>query len=198
MTSDIFLAEQQAELQRLGFKILKTEPGSLIMASGRSFYWDCLFTFMNYTVFVRQVEVLSAQLMDSDRTRFEALAREMNPSMLPRGFQSGDAVLIAYIADTVNTDAQQICQKTRNISGFAKFTLAGALDTTTGQKYYATKSPMVGAVYYVKFRYLIQRLLNPQNAPTQEPKTVLGIGLLVMLATMFVLPVLVLIVVAAL
>ncbi|MEO0807683.1 MAG: hypothetical protein AAFY33_15405 [Cyanobacteria bacterium J06643_4] len=189
MTSESFLPEQQAELDRLGFKTLKTEPGTLVMASGKFFYWDCILTFMNYTVFVRQVEVLSAAVMESDRTRFQALAQAENPSFLPRGMQSGNAVLSVYIANTVDTDAQQICQKPRSISGFAKFYLAGALDTTTGQQYYSTKSPMVGAVYYGKFRYLIQRLLDPQNAPAKRPTSMLGVGLLVVLTLMIIFPV---------
>lgn len=188
MTSEPFLPEQQAELERLGFKTLKTEPGMLIMASGKFFYWDCILTFINYTVFVRQVEVLSAAVMEGDRTQFQTLAQSENPSFLPRGMQSGNAVLTVYIANTVDTDAQQICQNPRSISGFAKFYLAGALDATTGQQYYSTKSPMVGAVYYGKFRYLIQRLLDPQNAPTKQPISLLGAGLLVILALMIIFP----------
>ena len=192
MTSESFLPEQQAELERLGFKTLKTDPGTLIMASGKFFYWDCILTFMNYTVFVRQVEMLSAAVIESDRTHFQTLAQAENPSFLPRGMQSGNAVLIVYIANTVDTDAQQICQKPRSISGFAKFYLTGALDTSTGQQYFSTKSPMVGAVYYGKFRYFIQRLLDPKNAPAKQPTSILGAGLLIMLVLMFVFPLIVL------
>lgn len=189
-SDDDFLPTQQAELKRLGFKTLKIEPGVLIMASGRSFYWDCLLTFMNYTIFVRKVERLSAEVMDSDRTRFQALAKELNPASLPRGLQSGNAVLTVYIANEINTDAQQLCKKTRSISGFAKFYLAGALDTTQNNKYFATKSPLVGMVYYGKFRYLINRLLDPKTAPEKEPLSGSGVFLLAVMALLFLIPVL--------
>lgn len=52
------------ELERLGFQVLYIEHETLV-AGRRSFYWECLFTLVNYTVFVRRVTTLSKQLMES-------------------------------------------------------------------------------------------------------------------------------------
>ena len=109
MTLDRSLLPQQAELRRLNFQFLRAETTTII-AGRHSFHWDCIFTFITYTVFVKRVATLSAQMVEGDRPKFLSEAKSLNPSWLPRGLQAGDAVLVVYIADWVDVDAQLLCK----------------------------------------------------------------------------------------
>lgn len=177
MLDQSFIA-QQAELERLGFKILEAERNTLI-ASRRSFYWDCILTFVNYTVFVQRVTTLSAEMILSDRDRLISESKQINRSSLPRGMQSGNAVLVVYVADRVNPDAQELCERQGRL-GFAQFYVPAALDLNQNAAFLIRKTPIWGAVYYSKFRYVLARLLSPQGTPNQEPLSTSGIILLVL------------------
>lgn len=153
------LVAQRTELERLGFQVLHIEHETLI-AGRRSFYWECLFTLVNYTVFVRRVTTLSSQMMESDRSEYLLQAKRLNPSGLPRGLQAGNAVLIAYIADQVDADAQLLCEPNFR-RYFAQFYIRAALDLGSNTTFLFKKKPFWGALYYSKFRYLLTRLLLP-------------------------------------
>lgn len=174
MTAEHPLSAQQQELACLNFRILEVTPDSVI-AARRTFNWDCLFTWVNYTVFIRRVSCLTAQVMEADQVTLMQKAQQSNQSPLPRGFQSGNAVLVVYVADQVDLEAQQLCQRRTKIR-FAQFYLPAALDQDQ-QTYLIRKTPLWGFIYYTKFRYILHRLLNPQGKPNQEPRSTAGIVL---------------------
>ncbi|WP_299485705.1 hypothetical protein [Acaryochloris sp. IP29b_bin.137] len=171
MSADHPLWLQQQELTCLNFRILEVTPDTII-AARRTFNWDCLFTWVNYTVFVRRVSLLTAQVMETDQTALMQKAQQSNQSPLPRGFQSGNAVLVAYIADQVDLEAQQLCQQRTKIR-FAQFYLPAALDQNQ-HTYLIHRTPLWGLIYYTKFRYILNRLLKPLGTANQEPRSIAG------------------------
>ncbi|WP_299411396.1 hypothetical protein [Acaryochloris sp. IP29b_bin.148] len=171
MTADHPLSAQQQELSCLGFRVLEVMPDTII-AARRTFNWECLLTWVNYTVFVRRVPLLNAQVMATDQLTLMQQAQKANQSPLPRGFQSGNAVLVAYIADQVDLEARQLCQRKTKIR-FAQFYVPAALDQDR-QIYLIQKTPLWGFIYYVKFRYILNRLLKPEGTPNQEPRSTAG------------------------
>jgi hypothetical protein len=62
---------------------------------------------------------------------------------------------------------------------FAFFYLPSALDQKSGTTYYLQDTPIWGYIYYGKFRYLSQRLLNPAGIQGSEPLSPAGIGITV-------------------
>ncbi len=180
MNNGLTLDPQVQELQQLGFEILRTEP-LILIAKRRTFYWECFLTFVNYTMFVRRVERLSAAMILEEREKFLNQSKALNRSKLPRGIQSGNAILVAYIADRVDEDAQRLCEYNSK-KYFAQFYQTAALNTQTSQTYLLKKTPLWGAVYFGKFTYLLNRVLLPQVQTHQEPLSTLGI----VLTTLFV------------
>jgi len=166
------LQAQQAELKRLNFEILQVEP-EFIIAKRKTFYWDCIFTFINYTVFIQKVTTLSAQTIESDRPKFLAIAQNLNPTFLPRGIQSGNTILVIYIADYVDAEAQVACESNIKLE-FAQFYLPSALDLSRGATFLVKRNPYWGKIYYGKFRHILNRLLSPHTEPTKEPLSILG------------------------
>jgi len=187
MPLDQCLVTRQAELERLGFQVLQVEPETLI-AGRRSFYWDCMFTFVNYTVFVRRVTALSVQMLESERTQFLLRSKTLNPSSIPPGFQSGNAVLVVYIADQVDIDAQLFCEHQVRL-GFAQFYIPAVLDLSRESAFLLRHTPLWGAVYYSKFRYILGRLLSPRGRPNQEPLSISGVITALLVFLLFILPV---------
>ncbi|GAP98419.1 hypothetical protein [Leptolyngbya sp. NIES-2104] len=173
MTLDPSLIGQQAELERLGFQILQAEQDRIV-AGRRSFYWECFLTYVNYTIFVQRVDKLSAAMMMNDRDRLIPESKQVNLSPIPRGLQSGNAVLVVYVADRVEPDAQELCERQGKL-GFAEFYVPAALDLERNTGFLIQKTPAWGAVYYPRFRYILSRLLSPQGTPNQEPLSKLGI-----------------------
>lgn len=171
MNTEHPLWPQQQELGWLNFRTLDVTPDTII-AARRTFNWDCLFTWVNYTVFVRWVALLTAQIMEADQVTLMQKARQAHQSPLPRGFQSGNAVLVVYIADQVDLEAQQLCQQRTKIR-FAQFYVPAALDQNQ-QIYLMSKTPLWGFIYYTRFRYILNRLLKPQGTPNQEPRSIAG------------------------
>jgi hypothetical protein len=169
------LVAQEYELKRLNFEILQLEPEAIV-ARRRSFYWDCGFCFINYIVFVRKVPTLSAQIIESDRPRFLTISKNLNPSALPKGLQSGNAILVIYIADYVDAEAQVACEGNIKLE-FAQFYIPSALDLSREATFLVRRDPYWGRVFYGKFRYILKRLLLPHHEPTKEPLSILGISL---------------------
>ncbi|MEO0377267.1 MAG: hypothetical protein AAF329_22215 [Cyanobacteria bacterium P01_A01_bin.17] len=167
------LNAQRSELERFNFEIVKDEPETLI-ALRQKWYPDCLLTKMTYVVFVRKVPHLSVDMMEADREQLQANAKQLNPSLLPRGFQAGVAVITIYIAERVDFEAQSLCKRKPKIR-FAWFYLPAALEQSSSKVFYLKETPIWGFLYYGKFRYLIRRLLQPTDAPVQEPKSIVGV-----------------------
>lgn len=192
MLLDQDLLARQAELEQLGFKVLQVEPDQIV-AGRSSFYWDCIFTMMNYTVFVRRVTTLSEQIIKGDRPQLLTSAKTLNQSALPRGFQSGNAILVVYLADEIEHEAQSLCKSGARLS-FAQFYLPAAVNVTSKATFVVNHTPPWGAVYYCKFRYILNRLLAPQGRLNREPSSIIGIIITSLLLLLFLVTVLAIIV----
>ena len=167
------LGPQREALEALGFDIVVAEESELI-ATARRWHPDCVMTKLVYVVFVREVPRLSAAMIEQDRAGLERRARGLDSSALPNGFQKGVAVLSAYVADAVDKDARRLCTskpKTR----FAFFFLPGALDRSTREAHFLRSTPAWGALYFSKFRFILERVLKPGGtAPGSWPVSVGG------------------------
>jgi hypothetical protein len=166
------LEPQRQELQRLGFTLVDAEDGTVIGVR-RKWHLDCILTRITYVVFVRHVEHLTAEVIEHDRVELEQRARGLDTSILPRGFQKGVAVITAYVAGQVDDGARSLCEqkpKTR----FAYFYLPGVIDAGTGQVHYLRRTPAWGALFFSKFRFLMQRMLQPGAGAAHWPVSVAG------------------------
>lgn len=166
------LEPQRQELQRLGFTIVPAEDG-IVIGVRRKWHLDCILTRISYVVFVRHVEHLTAEVIERDRIELEHRARGLDTSILPRGFQKGVAVVTAYVAGQVDEGARRLCEqkpKTR----FAYFYLPGVVDAATGQVHYLRRTPVWGALFFSKFRFLMRRMLQPGAGSGHWPVSVVG------------------------
>lgn len=103
-------------------------------------------------------------------------AKHLIPSGLPRGLQAGNAVLVAYIADRVDADAQLLCE--RNFCRyFAQFYVLAALDLSSNATFLFKNKPFWSVLYYSKFHYLLTQILLSQRTPTNEPLSIVGASL---------------------
>ncbi len=178
------LDAQRGVLEELGFDIVSSEPNELIGVAQR-WHPDCVMTKLTYVVFVREVPRLTAAMIEEDRVGLEGRARSIDPSRLPKGFQKGVAVLVAYVAGAVDDDARRICSskpKTR----FAFFFLPGALDQSTGEAFYLRETPAWGAIFFSKFRFLMESVLMPPSVAGSWPISVGGAVLGVLMLLLFV------------
>lgn len=164
---------QKQELQNLGFRILQESPDKII-ATRKQWYWDCMFTRMSQFIFIQKVDKLTRERIESDRNNLEAEARKIDDSLLPRGFQKGNAVFSLYFADEMDEAAKSFCHSSPAIR-FAHFYLPAAYERKSNALYFIQHTPMWGYIFYPKFRYLIRRLLHPQSAPKSEPISLIGI-----------------------
>jgi hypothetical protein len=167
------LAQRRAELERLGFQIVE-ETQETLVATTRRFHFDCMFTSVSYVVFVRHVPELTAELIEQDRLELQQRASSLDPSRLPRGFQKGTAVLTAYLADRVTPEARALCETKPKVR-FAYFYLPAVLDRSTGLAHYLRTTPIWGALFFSKFRFLHESLLA--DTPTGGSWPVSGFGI---------------------
>ncbi len=182
------LEPQVDELKRLGFDIAETSEHEVI-AIKKQWHWDCIFTKLTYVVVARHVDELTASMIDEDRESLAAKAKQLDNSLLPRGFQKGVAVIVAYLARQVTEEARERCESKPPMR-FAWFHVPSARDTTAKLNYFVRKTPAWGGLYYGKFRHLIQRVLEPSQPATNAPLSKMGIGLLALMAFSIVLPLL--------
>jgi hypothetical protein len=169
------LAQRKTELARLGFNVLPTS-GSVV-ATRSKFYWDCLLTKLDYVVFVRKVERLTEDVFVQERAKLEEEAKDLDPSLIPRGMQKGTATVVVFLADEVDAGLADRVRADRQKGAFAKFFFPVIVDLGTSRAHYFEKTPVVGGVYYAKFRHLAQRLAHPDAPATSEPLSMLGLGL---------------------
>lgn len=178
------LDEPRVALEELGFDILIHEGDELIGVAQR-WHPDCVMTKLTYVVFVREVPQLTGAMIEQDRAALEERARGLDPSRLPKGFQKGVAVLSAYVAGRVDDDARRLCTskpKTR----FAFFFLSGALDRSTGEAHFLRETPMWGALFFSKFRFILDRVLTPSATAGSWPVSAGGAVLGVLMLLLFV------------
>jgi hypothetical protein len=166
------LDAQSKELEQLGFRIVDRGEDSLV-ATAKKFHWDCMLTSMSYVVFVRKVAELTPATIEGDREGLQERASKLDPSLLPRGFQKGTSVVVAYLADRVTPEARAICETKPKVR-FAYFYLPAARDGATGVLHFLRDTPMWGAIYFSKLRFLIQRMLAPGDGGGGWPLSVGG------------------------
>lgn len=180
------LEQQRAELERLGYSIVEQSEYEVVGVRSK-WYWDCFATNMTVVVFVRATGPLHAVHIQSQTEATIARAKQLDPFRLPVGFQHGRAVVPVYLADGLQPDAQYLCASEQPMRYGVQF-FPAALDKTTGQAHYLRTTPIWGAVYFAKWRYLVQHLIEPHNAEDREPiskfGTVYGIVLLVLVLGM--------------
>jgi hypothetical protein len=174
--------DRRTELERLGYSIVSKTDDELIGVRSR-WCWDGLATKLTSVVFVRSVPILSASEIRADAARLPAAAKDLDPSRLPQGLQKNRVAIAVYIAETVEPDARQICASPQPIRLPSLFYPA-AFERSSGTAYYSKATPLWGGVYYAKFRYLVQRLLEPATAPAKEPVSVFGIVMTVLVGAL--------------
>ena len=164
-------------LQELGFTIVEDRPEGLV-AIARRFHWDCMLTKVTYVVFVREVDTLDVPTIEHDREALALRAQTHDPSLLPRGLQKGTAVLTAYLARHVTPEARALCEAGPKVR-FAFFYIPAVLDSATGLAHFLRTTPMWGAIYFSKFRFVLGRLLEPARTPgTAWPISAFGLSIL--------------------
>ncbi|MEO0946964.1 MAG: hypothetical protein AAFY11_02230 [Cyanobacteria bacterium J06641_5] len=178
------LETQLTELDRLGFKIVSRSDNRVIGVR-QKWHWDCIATKLTYIIFVRAIDELTRADIDMDRADLLSRAHELDPSILPRGFQKGTAIIAAYVATKVRADAREQCT-TKQKRRFAFFYFPTAREASSDTTFYLKETPLWGAIYFGKFRYLAQCLLDPHRAPKQEPISKLGATLSIFLLLWFV------------
>ena len=166
------LDSRRAELERLGFKIIPSSNG-VIGARGK-FYWDCGFTKLNVVVFVRQVELLDEATFESLKDEINEISKGVSTTVLPRGFQSGQAVVGVFIADQFDEALKHRLASSRSRGSFAKTFFPILIDAKSESASYYQKTPLVGGVYYGKFRWLAERLAKPGASDEKEPVSLMG------------------------
>jgi len=176
------LNQYRDELLRLGYTIV-TDDGTQIVAVRSRWYWDCVVSKMTSVVYVRPVERLTAQMIAADREPLTAYAQSIDPSKLPPGFQKGLVVVPVYIADAIDPEATAALESEQALR-LAIFYFPAALDRSTGRAHFLRGTPILGWVFFSKFRYLAGRLLEPTAAPATEPISVPGALLVVSMAIM--------------
>jgi len=178
------LDAHRQELERQGYRVVAITPDGFV-ASRAKWYWDCVATKISTLVLMRQVADVDAATIRADLAALATNATRYDPSALPRGFQKGRALVAFYVADRASPDAIALATARPSVQ-LASFPLAGIVEG--GRAHYYRETPIVGGLYFSKFRYLMSRLAEPAAAPTDEPLSVLGIALTSLMAALIVGP----------
>ncbi len=176
--TDLDLGPRRAELERQGYRVIEDEP-QLLTAVRSRWHWDCVVTKLTLLVRVRRVQRVTVQLMRADRDWLNQHAGDLDPSALPRGFQKGRAVVVIYLADEADDEARALAAQAPTLE-FASFQMAAILEAS-GQESWYSSTRLWGAVYYPKFQHAIRRMLDPVSPAGNEPISVLGAVLMLMM-----------------
>jgi len=138
------------------------------------FYWDCVFTKMTTLAAVRRVDRIDVDGFEALKQALSDEVSNADPSALPRGFQKGSAVVAVVIADDIDPALKAQVGSSRTKGEFAKMFFPVLVDAHTGEATYFKKTPLIGGVYYAKFRWLAERLSNPGTSTAKEPLSWMG------------------------
>lgn len=169
------LDAQRSELEQLGFRIVE-QSGDGLLAITKKFHWDCVLTSLSYVVLVREIAELTPAVIEADRRDLEQRTRQLDPSILPRGLQKGIAVIVAYLAERVTPEARSLCESNPKVR-FAYFYLPAARDGATDRVHYLKTTPVWGAVYFSKLRFIVQKVLTPGKGDSTWPVSLGGAAL---------------------
>lgn len=173
------LADIKAELEAMGFQTFPAREG--LCATRKKFYWECVLVKLTTIVFVREVEHLDEAGLARLREDLIVEARGLDHSSLAEGFQKGTAVVPILMAKSVDPALAERLDKIRSKGGMAKFFFPVVVDSQTGASSYLKHTPLVGGVFYAKFRWLARRLSQPGRSIEAEPLSRLGVAITMML-----------------
>lgn len=169
------LATRRAELERLGFTILREDESSLV-ASRSKWHWECFLTKLTTIVLVRRVPTVTVDDMAADRRWLKTSVSQLDPSALPVGFQKARSFLAVYLADQPDPAAVHKCAERPKVE-LASFYVPAIVDGAGNATYY-DKTAIFGGIYFPIFRFLLSRLCRPQEPPpASEPKSAPGLVL---------------------
>jgi hypothetical protein len=175
-SAPVGVAAIRDELERIGFRIVSSSDESVV-AVRQKWHWDAVITKMTYVVFVQAVGKLEESDLDPDE--FQRRGKDIDPSVLPRGFQKGTVVMPVFLARDV---ADGVLERVRSTPPmrFAFFFFPVIRDESSGEGAYCEKTPLWGGLYYAKFRWLASRILHPGQRGG-EPLSVAGLILTVLI-----------------
>ncbi len=142
---------------------------------------------MNAVVFVREVDHLDHDAFENVKDELDEESKNHTSTLLPRGFQSGQAVVAVFIAQSISPSLKEEISSKRSKGAFAKLFFPVVIDAKSGEATYFDKTPFVGGVYYPKLRWLAKRLASPGADLQKEPLSWLGVGMTTWIAAIVVL-----------
>lgn len=151
-------------LEAIGCKVVLQEPGRWVGVRS-PFYWDVAFTKMTQVILVREIAHLRSADLDEDLVWLKNNADSLDPSSLPRGFQKGIGVMAFYHSETAEEAAVTRLTGKQKMA-FASFFYPAAV--VGGELKMLTSTPMWGAAYFGKFRWLAKKVLTGQG-PDKDP-----------------------------
>ena len=166
----------QEHLERLGFNLVSAENTEYQIGIRQKWYWDCIMTKLTQLVVVRTVETLTLDIMEQDRRFLEEKAKSLDPSRLPKGMQKGSAIIMCYKAKEITPEAKLRCIE-KPSARFAFFYVPAVLDLSTGECHYIKSTPVWGAIYYAKFRFIIRQVLGQEEPKDTEPLSKIGLSI---------------------
>lgn len=165
------LAPRKAELERLGFTIVR-DLADEVVGARVAFHWDLSFRLLTVCR-VRKVGHLDEDGLDKEQDGIEAIAKQTDYTALPRGFQFGWQLLDIWLADSVSDGAKAYCaDKVGKGMGVSWHPVVVTPEGATHA------SPFWGAAMWPKSKHVIQRvgsLEGPEDAPIAGLGVVLAV-----------------------
>ena len=145
------------------------------------FHWELCMRLLD-VVRVRQVDHLSRADVENEQPGIEAIAKQVDISVLPRGFQFGWQLVDLWLCDTADADALAFAaDKVGKGMGVSWHPVIQTPEAVTHA------SPFWGAAMWPKTEHTVQRLTGQSTA--SEPFPILGgiLGLLMFWPTLIAL-----------
>ena len=167
------LAARKAELERLGFTIVRDQADELVGVRLK-FHWDLTMRLLTVCR-VRRVQRLEVDGLNREQDGLEQLAKQTDISVLPRGFQFGWQLIDIWLAESASEEALAYCGDKIG-KGFG-MSWHPAVVTPDGATF---ASPIWGAAMWPKNKQVIQRV-GSLEGPEDEPIAGLGLALTVLI-----------------
>ncbi|HJN75928.1 MAG TPA: hypothetical protein QGF58_18500 [Myxococcota bacterium] len=166
------IAPRRAELERLGFTIVRDLPDEVVGVRMR-FHWD--LTMRLFTVCrLRKVARLERDGLEREQDSIEAIAKKTDTSVLPRGFQFGWQLIDIWLADSASEEVLAFAGDKIG-KGFG-LSWHPAVVTADGATF---ASPIWGAAMWPKNKHVIERV-GTLEGPDEAPLAGLGLALTVL------------------
>ncbi len=170
---DLSLAPRLEELRRLGFELARDRDDEVVAVRCK-WHWDMAMR-LTTVVRLRRVEHLSKLDLAGQQQTLERVAEEVDPSVLPRGFQQGRQLIDIWVCDSAEEGAVRYCQDTVGKGmGLAWHPVCVTPEAST----YAPM-PIWGLALYAKNEHIMQRV-GAMDGPADEPIAKVGLGLAIL------------------